>query len=175
MRYINYMYDRTLMILLFVILLGLMDKLESVQYSAARAIRGIWKGTSRDKLYTKLGWESLNCRKWSTCLTLVYKIINNLTPAYTKDPIPPLPQSHYILRNQDVVGYIRTRTETFRSFSFYPHCLSKWNGLDPGIRLVPSVGVLKKKLLSIIRPPVKSSLAFTILQAYRTSPNSEWV
>ena len=33
-----------------VILPGLMDKLESVQYSAARAITGTWKGTSRDKL-----------------------------------------------------------------------------------------------------------------------------
>ena len=86
---------------------------------------------------------------------MFYKVINNLTPAYTKDPIPPLNQSNYVLRNQDVVGRIRTRTEIFKS-SFYPHCLSEWNGLDPGIRLAPSVGVFKKKLVSIIRPPVKS-------------------
>ena len=30
-------------------------------------------------------------------------------------------------------------------------------GLDPEIRLAPSVGVFKKKLLSIIRPPVNST------------------
>ena len=135
---------------------GLMDKLESVQYSAARAITGTWKGTSRDKLYAELGWESLSCRRWSRRLSLFYKIINNLTPAYTRDPIPPLNQSNYVLRNQDVVGRIRTRTEIFKS-SFYPHCLSEWNGLDPGIRLAPSVGVFKKKFASIIRPPVKST------------------
>ena len=135
---------------------GLMGKLESVQYSAARAITGTWKGTSRDKLYAELGWESLSCRRWSRRLSLFYKIINNLTPAYTRDTIPPLNQSHYVLCNQDFVGRIRTRTEIFKS-SFYPHCLFEWNGLDPGIRLAPSVGVFKKKLISIIRPPVKST------------------
>ena len=57
---------------------GLMDKLESVQYSAARAITGTWKGTSRDKLYAELDWESLSCRRWSRRLSLFYKIINNL-------------------------------------------------------------------------------------------------
>ena len=38
-----------------------------------------------------------------------------------------------------------------------PHCLSEWNGLDLEIRLTPSVGVFKRKLLSIIRPPVNST------------------
>ena len=33
-----------------VILPSLMEKLESVQYSAARAITGTWRGTSREKL-----------------------------------------------------------------------------------------------------------------------------
>ena len=103
-----------------VILPGLMDKLESVQYSAARAITGTWKGTSREKLYSDLGRESLNCRRWSRRLTLFYKIINNLAPTYTKDPIPQLNQSNYTLRKQYVVGQIRTRTEIFKS-SFYPH------------------------------------------------------
>ena len=120
-----------------------MDKLKSVQYSAARAITSTWKGTSREKLYSELGWESLRCRRWSRRLALFYKIINNLTLAYTKDPIPPLNQSHYALRNQDVFGRIRTRMEIFKS-SFYPHCLPEWNGLDPETRLALSAGVFKK-------------------------------
>ena len=40
-----------------------MEKLESVQYSAALAVTGAWKGASRDKLYNELGWESLNLRR----------------------------------------------------------------------------------------------------------------
>ena len=31
-------------------------KLESTQYSAALAVSGAWRGTSRQKLYDELGW-----------------------------------------------------------------------------------------------------------------------
>ena len=75
-----------------IVLPNLMEKLESVQYSAERAITGALRGTSREKLYTELGWESLSCRRWCRRLTLFFQIINNLTPVYTKDPIPPLRQ-----------------------------------------------------------------------------------
>ena len=86
---------------------------------------------------------------------LFYKMLNNLLPEYTVDLIPQLQQQHYSLRNQDVIGQIRARTEKFKS-SFYPNCLAKWNELDPEIRLAPSVSIFKKKLISTIRPPAKS-------------------
>ena len=61
-----------------------MEKLESLQYSTARAITGAWKGTSKTKLFAELGWETLDKRRWSR--RLFYKIINNITPAYTRAP-----------------------------------------------------------------------------------------
>ena len=143
-----------------IILPNLMEKLESVQYSAALAVTGTWRGTSREKLYAELGWESLNSRRWSRRLTLFYKIINDLTPWYTKEPIPPLQQLNYSLRNQDVIGQIRGRTEKFLS-SFYPNCISEWNRLDPEIRLAPSVGVFKTKLLSKNSPQCKVCLWYS--------------
>ena len=88
-------------------------------------------------------------------LTLFYKMMNNLMSKYTMDPIPQLQQSQYSLRNQDVIGRIRARTEKFKS-SFYPNCLSEWNVLCLEIRTAPSVAIFKKKLLSNIRPPAKS-------------------
>ena len=72
------------------ILSNLMEKLESVQYSAALAVTGTWRGTSREKLYAELGWESLSSRRWSRRLTLFYKMMNNLMPKYTMNPIPQL-------------------------------------------------------------------------------------
>ena len=60
------------------ILSNLMEKLESVQYSAALAVTGTWRGTSREKLCAELGWESLSSRRWSRRLTLFYKMMNNL-------------------------------------------------------------------------------------------------
>ena len=130
------------------------EKIESVQYSAALAVSGAWRGTSREKLYAELGWESLSLRRWSRRLTLFFKIANNLTPDYTRDPIPPHQQFQYSLRKRDVIGQVRARTDKFKA-SFYPHCLSEWNNLKPEIRLAPSVAVFKKKLLSAIRPPGK--------------------
>ena len=51
------------------LLSNLMEKIESAQYSAALAITGAWRGTSRQKLYADLGWESLSSRRWSRRLT----------------------------------------------------------------------------------------------------------
>ena len=96
------------------------------------------------KLYAELGWESLSSRRRSRRLTLFYKITNNFTPLYMKEPISPLQESNYLLRNQDVIGRIKARTEKFLS-SFYPNCICEWNKLDPEIRLAPSVAVFKAR------------------------------
>ena len=109
---------------------NLMEKIESVQYYAALAITGTWRGASRQELCAELGRESLSSRRWSRRLTLFYKIINNLAPDYTMDPIPQLHQSHYSLSKKDVVGRIMARKEKFKS-SFYPHCLREWNDIEP--------------------------------------------
>ena len=61
----------------------------------------------------------------------------------------------YHVRERDTIGQIRARTEKYKS-SFYPHFLSKWNKLDPEIRLSSSVAVFKTKIPSKIRPPTKS-------------------
>ena len=117
-----------------------MEKLKSVQYSAALAVTGAWKGTSRGKLYEELGWKSRSLRHWSRRLVLFCKIVNDITPDYTRYPIPQLPQAMYSSRNPDVVGQIRARTTRFKT-SFYPDCLSEWSKLDPEIRLSPSLSL----------------------------------
>ena len=40
------------------------EGLESIQYNAALAIPGAIKGSSREKLYQELGFESLQQRRW---------------------------------------------------------------------------------------------------------------
>ena len=39
------------------------EKLESLQYKAALVITGAIQGTSRDKIYQELGFESLKSRR----------------------------------------------------------------------------------------------------------------
>ena len=58
----------------------LMEGIEKVQYHAALAITGCWRGSNQNSLYEELGWESLSDRRWSRRLIQLYKICNNLTP-----------------------------------------------------------------------------------------------
>ena len=82
-----------------------MEKLEAVQYYAALAVTGAWKGTSREKIYEELGWESLDLRRWSRRLFLFYKIMKNLTPDYTRNPIPQRQESNHSLRRQATISF----------------------------------------------------------------------
>ena len=53
------------------------QNIESIQYNAALAITGAVRGTSREKLYQELGFESLQKRRWYRKLCCLFKIINN--------------------------------------------------------------------------------------------------
>ena len=59
-----------------------METIERIQYHAVRIITGTWKGTSTNKLYEELGWESLSDRRWSRRIIQLVKIHNKLTPTY---------------------------------------------------------------------------------------------
>ena len=61
--------------------------IESVQYNAALAITGAIKGTSQQKIYNELGFESLRFRRWFRRLFAFYKIKTQL-PSYLYDLIP---------------------------------------------------------------------------------------
>ena len=63
--------------------MDLMDLVERVQYKAALIVSWCWQGTSRERLYGELGWESLSDRRWARRLTKFYKIDNGLAPTYT--------------------------------------------------------------------------------------------
>ena len=65
-----------------------MEEIERIQYHAARAITGAWKGSSRAKLYEELGWESLSERRRSRRILQTYKIEKNFTPSYLKEKLP---------------------------------------------------------------------------------------
>ena len=65
---------------LHISLCNTMQKIESVQYRAARIITGAWKGSSTTKVYKLLGWEYLSQRRWMKQMCLFYKIVTKKTP-----------------------------------------------------------------------------------------------
>ena len=64
------------------------QKLEPIQYNAALALTGAIRGSSREKLYQKLGLESLQLRRWYRKLCCFYKTYNKQAPGYLTELIP---------------------------------------------------------------------------------------
>jgi ribonuclease P/MRP protein subunit RPP40 len=130
--------------------MDLMELIERVQYKAALIVSGCWQGTSREKLYDELGWESLNDRRWARRMTIFYKINNGLAPSYLSQHVPQRNEITCNLRNRvDSTPFIRTdRYEN----SFYPYTIKAWKNLDNEAKSKPSVLSFKKHLNDFIRP-----------------------
>ena len=95
---------------------SLTNKIESVQYNAALAITGAIRGTSKEKLYQELGFESLKDRRWLRRLCYLYKIVNTKQPAYLYDLIPPFQRSS---RNKGCIYEPFCLIESFKNSKFF--------------------------------------------------------
>ena len=104
--------------------------IESVQYNAALAITGAIHGSSRDKLYQELGFESLHDRRWFRKLCFYYKIRHNMCPLYLTDLLPIMKTSCYSLRLNRAPTVPNFRTERFKS-TFPPPALPIGTNLIP--------------------------------------------
>ena len=133
----------------------LMKKIESVQYQAALAITGTWKGTSRVKIYKELGFESLSKRRSLHRIIQIFKILNNLTPAYLRDKLPA--RRIRLLRNDNpnVLRERTTRTER-HEHSFFPDAISLWNKTVREFQDVTTISKIKSKILKRDRPEPRS-------------------
>ena len=130
------------------------NKIEAVQYNSALAITGCIRGTSREKLYSELGLESLSERRHFHRLLFFYKIINGLAPAYLMNFVPGV-----ILNLHNVRGYrdewIHIRTLKYR-YSFFPHAIDCWHQLSSLIKNSLSINISKKRYLDLFKVNARS-------------------
>ncbi|MCH2389817.1 MAG: reverse transcriptase family protein [Nitrospinales bacterium] len=132
-----------------------MEKIEMVQYQAAKIVTGAWQGTSRAKLYEDLGWETLQNRRITRKLCLIYEIQKNRFPFYLSDILDAFKfeqNSRYFdrLMFRNVPG----RTIKFNS-SFFPSSIKDWNLLEYDIKNAVSKQAFKNNVLKLTRPPKK--------------------
>ena len=126
---------------------SLMEKIEKIQYQAALAVTGCWQGTSRNKIFEELGWETLSDRRRSRRILQIHKIITNMTPAYLRDLLPPNRQ----LFLPNVFREIRCRTDKYHN-SFFPDAISTWNEITTHFNRLPSRKEIQKHLVALFRP-----------------------
>ena len=119
------------------------SQLDSIHHEAASIITGGTKLCNLEKLLADLGWDSLQERRTKYKLVIFYKIINNLTPNYLLEFVPPLVQdgNPYRLRNLSDIRTIYTNTN-----SFYPSTSREWNNLAQEIKDASSVASFKYQL-----------------------------
>ena len=101
-----------------------MERVEKLQYQAALAVTGAWQGTSRVKIYEQLRRESLSDRRMSKRVLQLHKIIDDKTPAYLHDKLPP--NRNVIISLPNVLQEIRCRTDRYQN-SILPNAVSQWN------------------------------------------------
>ena len=130
--------------------------MEAIHTEAARIIVGATKLCSIEKLFTDLGWETLQSRRNKHKLVLLYKILHGLAPDYLSELVPPLVQetTTYNLRNSDNVQNYRAHFNLFLN-SFFPSSIRAWNDLPHDIRNAPSVASFKYKLNRNLNAPPK--------------------
>ena len=140
------------------------QKLESLRYNACLAITGAYnaclaitgaiRGSSREKLYQELGFESLQQRRWYRKLCSFHKIIKSESPRYLFNIIP-IRNSAYSTRNHVNILLFKTNHNFFKN-SFFPSTIIEWNNLDPYLRNSDTYEISKNSILKFIIPSPNS-------------------
>ena len=130
------------------------DMLEKVQLHASRIVTGLPIISSTESLYSETGWEPLSSRRKSIKLTTMFKVHNNLVPAYLKQIFPSTRGnlSRYNTRNTEDYDIPQCRLQLFKK-SFVPDIVGKWNSLSAVSKETTSIKEFKRNINTIHRKP----------------------
>ena len=109
------------------------DKLDKLQYRAARITTMAMKFTSKQKIFIDLGWECIEKRIEFLSLCLFHKIHIYETRSQIRQCLPPVNQYPNFTRSNK---HYSTYTETNTDFcnSFFPKISKLWNNLPFHLR-----------------------------------------
>ena len=96
------------------------------------------QGSSRNVLYSELGWAPLSIGKERQKVLLFYKIVQGIAPHYLQEL---LSISHgYNLRNAGNLNFVIPQTRTVSYYnSFLPSAIQLWNRIPLEIKLIESL------------------------------------
>ena len=130
----------------------LLQKVEEIQYKAARIITGAWQSSPKRELYKILGWESLNQRRILRKLTILHETLINKHPSHLFEII----KSNIYPNDSRLGGRLLMKEIHCKKMQYHkeflPSTIKDWNFLDFSIRESKTKAVFKQKLLNAIRP-----------------------
>ena len=133
-----------------------MEKIEMIQYKAARIVTGAWQGTSRTKLYDDLGWETLQNRRSARKLFLLFEVQKESSPTYLANTLDNYKYNQNSRNfNRLLLKNIPCRTIKFKQ-SCFPSAIRDWNLLNFDAKSAVSLKAFKNKIFNLMRPKKKS-------------------
>ena len=141
------------------------QKVESIKYNATLAITGAICGTSQEKRFEELGFESLQHKRWYRKLCCFYKILKDQSPKHLFNIIPKLSKP-YSTRNANNIPHFEVKHSFFKN-TFYPLVIIEWNKLDPEIQNASSFNIFKKNILKFIRLVTNNIFGFHNLKGIK--------
>ena len=129
-----------------------LQRLENVQYRAAKIVSGALHLTSREKLNKELGWESISERGDFLSINIFHKIHLHETRPLVRNCMPRLDfENKFNLRNKN--GYVPFpyRGNKF-NLSFFPNTAKIWNSIPKDIKL-QNLHDFKISMKKMFKPP----------------------
>ena len=110
------------------------NRLEQIQYKAAKLVTGTLHLTSREKLNLELGWETIESRANFLGLSLFHKIKRYETRPLIRKCMPQIAPSNGInlRKRRPHINYPSGKVNY--SNSFFPIMTKKWERLPPKYR-----------------------------------------
>ena len=127
------------------------DALERVQRQAALTITGAYAHTDHTNLLNELGLHKLSTRRIVSKLTLLFKIINNLTPMYLRSLLPENHPTQYQTRNTGNLKLPKIKKNYFLK-SFIPSAIRVWNDLNTTLKNIQDLETFKQALHQLYLP-----------------------
>ena len=105
-----------------------LEKLEKLQYNAARVVTGAYPSTSRAKLLAELGWETLENRFKMLNIVSFQKVHNGTTRPLIRNCLPEVSSITVETRNKNYYKAYNIKSEKFLK-TFFPSTIKIWNKL----------------------------------------------
>ena len=128
---------------------------EIFRCNASLAITSGIIGTSKEKLYQELGFDSLQDRRWFRRFFTFYNIFKNQSPRYLYESLPITTAPH-ITTSPHNLPLFHIRQIFFKNW-FFPFTVIGCNNLDLPIRNSKNLSVFKKSILQFIRPSLSNA------------------
>ena len=125
---------------------------DRIQYNAARLVSSTHNYTSKEKLFSELGWESIENRAYILGICMFHKIVKGETRPLLKSLLPEFNNTnHYNLRTLKPLKPFPFKGVKY-SKSFFPYFTKTYNDLDKKTRLLLTED-FKLEIKKLIKPP----------------------